>query len=317
MTRSSALPTSTTEDEAVGALKLKGLPLTNTTSPTVQNGTGNLQTSNGYVFNPESSSNVAVYYGQTALTGSTSLESQCASPDIDIIILAFITSRTTANKPIPNLGAACGNVDSSTVLSSQILACQNTYGKKVVLSIGGAVGGVTFSSNDDARSFAGVLWKTFGPVEGGGGNVVRPFGEMVLDGFDIDNENQQPASYLTLAQTLRAYFSSSPTKQYYLTSAPQCPFPDASNPTPMLLLCDFIFMQFYNNPSCEIGSSGFLSSLSTWSSAISSGRGMLYVGAPGWVEAGMSAYENGIQGPKGIGAVVGNGKMEFGGRFGG
>jgi chitinase len=77
-----------------------------------------------------------------------------------------------------------------------------------------------------------------------------------------------PAHYEDLALNLRAHFSSSAKKTYYLSSAPQCPLPDASNPLPMLLLCDFVWVQFYNNPSCEIGSSGFEASVKQWSTAL-------------------------------------------------
>lgn len=140
----------------------------------------------------------------------------------------------------------------------------------------------------------------------------------------IDNENNLPGSYEIVASTLRSHFNnftsslstrdlststSSPasTKQFYLSSAPQCPFPDASNPLPLILQCDFVFVQFYNNPPCEIGSSGFGASVKQWSEALAKSprdvKPRLYIGAPGWAAAGSSAYA-GIGGPKGMGKVV-------------
>jgi hypothetical protein len=80
-----------------------------------------------------------------------------------------------------------------------------------------------------------------------------------------------------LVSTLRQHFtaplsrrgaSAAVTKPYYLSAAPQCPFPDASNPMAMLKQCDFVFVQFYNNPICELGSAGFAPSVRQWSAAL-------------------------------------------------
>jgi hypothetical protein len=95
-----------------------------------------------------------------------------------------------------------------------------------------------------------------------------------------DNEDKQPGSYTTLARTFRSLFASAVDKSYYLSSAPECPFPDESNPTDMLLLCDFVFVQFYNNPSCDIGSAGYETSLRQWASALEKGVGRWFLGAP-------------------------------------
>lgn len=76
----------------------------------------------------------------------------------------------------------------------------------------------------------------------------------------------------------------------------------------MLLLCDFVWVQFYNNPSCEIGSSGFQASIKQWSQALDAStldsKTRLYLGAPGWSAAGPSAYSNGIGDPKGMRGLV-------------
>lgn len=119
-----------------------------------------------------------------------------------------------------------------------------------------------------------------------------------------------PAHYGDLALNLRAHFSSpAAEKPYYLSSAPQCPFPDASNPLPMLLLCDFVWVQFYNNPSCEIGSSGFQASVMQWSNALQAStlpvKSRLLVGAPSFQAAGSGAWL-GMGGVSGVGGVLGN-----------
>lgn len=106
------------------------------------------------------------------------------------------------------------------------------------------------------------------------------------------------------------------SKPFYLSAAPQCPNPDASDPTSLLLLCDFVWVQFYNNPSCEIGTSGFIASLQGWSRTLSSSKARLYLGAPAWPGAAATAYTNigTAQGMKTIAQnVKGIGLENFGG----
>jgi hypothetical protein len=149
------------------------------------------------VFNSESAENVAVYFGQTTATGSSSLAKQCADPNIDIVILAFVVSRNASGGLYPgvNFGAACGGQTPlmeeeapgllfCSELATDIDTCQTTYGKKVLLSIGGGGQSIIFNLESDASAFGGVLWDLFGPP----GNVdinLRPFGDVSVDGFDI------------------------------------------------------------------------------------------------------------------------------------
>ena len=109
---------------------------------------------------------------------------------------------------------------------------------------------------------------------------------------NIDNEDNNNAYYEVLGGTLRTLFSTSTSKDFYLSAAPQCPNPDASDPTSLLLLCDFVWVQFYNNPSCDIGTSGFTSSLQSWSQTLSASKARLYLGAPAWPGADNKAYAN-------------------------
>ncbi|EYE98492.1 glycoside hydrolase [Aspergillus ruber CBS 135680] len=81
--------------------------------------------------------------------------------------------------------------------------------------------------------------------------VHRPFGKTSVDGFDLDfeatNYNMQP-----FAKRLRELMEGESDRKYYLTSAPQCPYPDAADkdfldgPGPVDV--DAVFVQFYNNP---------------------------------------------------------------------
>lgn len=149
-----------------------------------------------YTFNALSQRNVAVYFGQTTITGTTSLEAQCADPNIDIVIFAFVISQLHGGiYPTVNFGAACGGQTAEMAaqapgllscpeLAGNISTCQNTYGKKVLLSVGGATSQISFSGEDQARNFGDVLWNLFGPA----GNIdgaLRPFGDVEVDGFDI------------------------------------------------------------------------------------------------------------------------------------
>jgi len=149
-----------------------------------------------YQFNATSSTNIAVYFGQTAATGATSLEAQCADPNTDIVILAFVLQQLDGG-PYPqlNFGAACGGQTPTMAakgpgllycpeLAANITACQRGYGKKVLLSIGGASSNIKFTSASQAKKFAGVLWDLFGPP-GSIDPQLRPFGQVEVDGFDI------------------------------------------------------------------------------------------------------------------------------------
>lgn len=114
----------------------------------------------------------------------------------------------------------------------------------------------------------------------------------MLDGIDLDIEcaaqGTNPAYYTTFVQQLRALMSnsSSPdaataslkTTSYLITAAPQCVFPDAylGPDTEGLVLTesamqiDYLWPQFYNNPSCQFNSTdagaGFQQSFHNWSS---------------------------------------------------
>lgn len=69
-------------------------------------------------------------------------------------------------------------------LASYIKACQSTYGKKVMLSIGGAASQFSLASADAASTLATTLWNLFGPP-GDIGDGLRPFGQVSIDEFDV------------------------------------------------------------------------------------------------------------------------------------
>lgn len=95
-----------------------------------------------------------------------------------------------------------------------------------MLSLGGdsyTEGG--FTSAQAAIDGANKIWATFGPVQSGS-SALRPFGNSVVDGFDFDFE-ANVSNMATFANQLRSLMNSAGGKKYYLSAAPQCPFPDA------------------------------------------------------------------------------------------
>ena len=291
-------------------------------------------TSSASSFDPMSSSNVAVYYGQTDQTSNVPLTTICADPNVDIVVLAFVTTFytpfPTGNYPTLNMGSHCWAASSAQVsagatglidcvsdgFAGLVRDCQTMYGKKVFLSLGGAIAySDTRIPNDTmANSLADTLWDLF--LGGSGLESIRPFGDVVLDGIDIDNENPANAVHLlVLISSLRQNFASA-SGVFYLSAAPQCPRPDQSIPLQsMQTQIDFVWTQFYNNPACNLDSDGFISSLQEWTKDLSgshnshfgesstggfvdTGNGVssprLLVGSPAFAKAG-SGFVQGLQ----------------------
>lgn len=153
--------------------------------------------SSSYKFDAQSSKNVAVYFGQSRATAETNLTRICSDPNVDIVVLAFLTKFFDGGGyPKVDFGPTCGSGQTPQMqavgatgllncpdLSSQIHTCQNS-GKKVLLSLGGYLAITALSTDAQADQLAIRLWNLFG---GGSGEDagLRPFGAVKLDGFDI------------------------------------------------------------------------------------------------------------------------------------
>jgi chitinase len=94
---------------------------------------------------------------------------------------------------------------------------------------------------------------------------------------DVDNESGNPTGYGGFVQQMRANMDSDTSKKYYMTAAPQCPYPDTSVPIDICQQLDYVWVQFYNNGDCNIAQSAFNSSVKRWSSGISPAK--LFIGA--------------------------------------
>lgn len=229
-------------------------------------------------FDASSNSNVAVYWGQNSGLSQERLSTYCTSDSVDIVLLAFLSGfpDTTIN-----FSNQCWTNDCPQI-AEDIKTCQ-ANGKVVLLSLGGASGSYGFSSEQEGADYATTLWNTFGP----GTADERPFGDAVVDGFDLDIENNNQVGYVALANGLKTLYSQDASKSYYLSASPQCPYPDASVGDVLSQVpVDFAFIQFYNN-YCNLNGNEF--NYDTWNTFAESAPNSnikLFVGLPGSESSG-------------------------------
>lgn len=159
-----------------------------------------------------------------------------------------------------------------------------------------------FSTADEAATAAENIWAMFGP-EQSGSSVNRPFGSAVIDGFDFDFESST-TNMATFGTTIRSAMDAATAagdKAYYLSAAPQCPYPDVAD-NDMLdgaVYFDFIMIQFYNNvcgltsfvSGSTTQSSFNLDTWDTWATTVSNNSNVkLLIGVPGSSSAAGSGY---------------------------
>jgi chitinase len=219
----------------------------------------------------------------------------CRDDSVDIIPISFLDIFTgVGNLPQINLANTCNTESQTMFAGSQLLNCGFLYvslsidcvqerlirlglraddiktcqsnGKIVTLSLGGAAGGGVADS-----AFADQVWNLFL----GGSSTTRPFGDAVLDGLvsfptlyswdlmpirpfrsvDLDIEGGSD-SYVTFVNQLRSHFSTDTSKKYYISAAPQCPYPDSFiGPSLNGAKFDMVYIQF-----CEYSRSPVLCS---------------------------------------------------------
>lgn len=213
--------------------------------------------------------NVGAYWGQDSQGANNpndtadyqkTLSFYCQDNSTNIIPIAFLTKYfSTGGLPEIDLGNTCNSNLNGTFpgtaltncqgLARDIRACQRK-GAIVTLSIGGALGNSTLD-DCEAEEFAETVWNLFL----GGTSDTRPFGTAVLDGVDLDIENGSPTGYATFVRKIR-HLAECADKKYYITAAPQCPFPDVTLGSALnATWFDAVFVQFYNNP-CGLQSFG-------------------------------------------------------------
>ena len=121
-----------------------------------------------------------------------------------------------------NLANHCGTFFSSypallscPTVGSDIQYCQS-QGKKVLISLGGAVGTYGFTSDQQAQGFATTIWNMF--LGGTNSSYPRPFGTgVVMNGVDLDIEAGVITGYAAFVNQLRTYFATDSSNTYYVS----------------------------------------------------------------------------------------------------
>ncbi|KAF5383561.1 hypothetical protein D9615_003762 [Tricholomella constricta] len=266
-------------------------------------------------FDNSRSDNLAVYYGQNSY-GATHpdqsgwqkvLSNYCQDDAINAIPLAFLhVYFSTGGLPEINMANTCNSNDQGVFpgtnlancqfLAASIKACQ-AKGKIITISLGGATGGSGFSSDAQAQTFADTVWNLFL----GGSSSTRPFGDAVLDGVDLDIEGGSSAGYAAFVTRIRSRANGA-SKKYYVTAAPQCPYPDAYlGPVLNAVAFDAVYVQTayqlnsynnwcgltnYNNPNAWN-----FAAWDNWAKTVSVNKNVkVYIGAPAAPSAAGSGY---------------------------
>jgi chitinase len=231
---------------------------------------------------------VVVYWGQNQGGNEQTLNNYCQGSTYDIIIVSFLNnfgSGQPRDGNELNLGSQCWDnfADSGDSSVARLLRCPaigtavsqcQANGKKIVLSLGGAIGDYGFDSQAQAEATALHIWNRYL----GGSTTYRPFGAAKLDGIDLDIENQKPQYYRQFVDRMRQLYATDSSKKYLIGAAPQCPFADVSmGPDGRAWSgaqlsgtvlgnswIDFVSVQHYNNPMCEVGSADFVTNTKSW-----------------------------------------------------
>ncbi|KAG8220030.1 glycoside hydrolase family 18 protein [Butyriboletus roseoflavus] len=249
------------------------------------------------------------YWGQNSYGATSSVTANyqqpisyyCQDDAIDALPVAFVdVFFGTGGMPVLNLANTCNPTDNATfpgtdladcsALAADIEYCQSK-GKIVTLSLGGAGGSVGFTDDAQAQTFAQTIWNLFL----GGSSTTRPFGGAVLDGVDLDIEGGGSTGYAAFVTEIRS-LASGASKPYYMTGAPQCPFPDANLGSVIDQVgFDAIYVQFYNNAcglqNYDIVSDWNFGQWDIWAQQTSPNPNVkIYIGAPASSTAAGSGY---------------------------
>jgi len=242
-------------------------------------------------FSLKNKTNVVAYWGQGD-GGDPALGGVCDDPSYDVLMISFIT--TLGNYATPKL-------ESDYFTSGDVEHCQSK-GKTVMISCGGGGNPLSFQDANDAKNGANQVWNLFL----GGQSSNRPYGNVKFDGIDLDIESGNVNYWAEFTNELHSLYASDQSKTYYISSAPQCPFSDqqmgpdghvwSGQPISGSAITkgwmDFVNIQFYNNPQCEVLTSGF--NFNTWSNALRHGQQndnmKIVLGLPGSPSAAGDGY---------------------------
>lgn len=204
-----------------------------------------------------------VYWGQNGggVVENNDLATYCTkNSGVDIVVLAFLYQYGNGNKiAAGTIGQSCsiatsGEGQNCDKLAKAIDTCKSN-GVKIIMSLGGAAGAYSLSSKEEAEIIGQNLWQAYGNLNGANSSVPRPFGKTFVNGWDFDIEASSGNQfYPDMIAKLRGNFASDPSNKYFITGAPQCPIPEP-NMNDMITKAkfDYLWVQFYNNPSCSLG----------------------------------------------------------------
>ncbi|KAG0179528.1 Chitinase 1 [Apophysomyces sp. BC1021] len=190
-------------------------------------------------FDAAGHNNLLLYWGQNSAgaTGAAQKDWQqrlsyyCEDNTVDVFTLSFLYEFGGGRPTAFDLSNASNNC-TGLIEGTQLLNCPQmeedikqcqSKGKKILLSMGGATGSYGLDTDKDGETLADDLWSYFG----GGSSKIRPFGSAVIDGFDLDLEGGASKGFVGFVNRMRNHYDSDKSKQYYMSAAPQCPFPDA------------------------------------------------------------------------------------------
>lgn len=240
---------------------------------------------------------IAIYWGQNGNEGS--LSQTCATGRYSYVNIAFLNRFGGGQAPELNLAGHCDPLSNTcTRFGDQIKSCQSR-GVKVLLSLGGGSGNYYLTSAADAKDVAEYLWNNF---LGGTTTGTRPLGDAILDGIDFDIELGSTSTESTqrwgdLARYLKAYNRQQGGRRrstVYLSAAPQCPFPEELLGNALNTgLFDYVWVQFYNNPSCQYNSTdntttNLISSWNRWTTSVKAN--WMFMGLPASPDAAGSGF---------------------------
>ncbi|KAK2064743.1 glycoside hydrolase [Colletotrichum caudatum] len=265
---------------------------------------------------PSAVGGLNLYWGQYG-DPSDRLASYCDAPGVTFVSLSFVTysPKNSGGYPGTNFAGHCGGevfyknpktgedtklITNCEYIKQDIKHCQSK-GIKVLLAIGGwcpAEGPCSYDIDTDeqGQEFGELLHKTFGPHDLNWTGP-RPFDissteHVSVDGFDFDLEfkypNQKP--WIKMVEKLRS------VGIYHISAAPQCPTSDTWFQLKELIYnaqFDSLFIQFYNNPGCQVSDTP---NYDDWETVISqtskSKDAKLYLGVLAHPDAGWNGYDS-------------------------
>lgn len=203
--------------------------------------------------------NVAAYWGQGS--NQENLALYCAQGTFDIVLLSFLNVVTPSEVGF-NFGNGCHGAE-CPFIARDIKICQS-LGIKVLLSMGGdrSFGNFNLETDEGGRKAAKLVYDMFN--RHGDKNVIKPFGDAQVDGFDLDVENHIQDGQIAFYAELRRLWG----KNLLLSACPQCTFPDPNVQKVMEskeVMLDIVMMQFYSNLGCSVTEENFDGLWRQWS----------------------------------------------------